>query len=1071
MKKNFLVLIALLCFSSLYAQDDDKKKIGGGHGLGSQGVTSGAKGGGHGLGSQGRSQGAISGVFSLNGGDIPRSPRPSANAYNRANSSKIAVGNKASVVKDSAYYQNFVKRNGWFEGRGPKLTEEEASHLSCYYKFSKKNSAGHWTFIQAYDGYGNLTTYHDIASYILNQFDGTDINANKAWKEKMSSVCQWEFVGSNDGKTVIQEIALDSYGNVVYSAIPTKIGTNTFLYSYIDSWGRPAYPRTDSLGNDIGFANFVEVTRNDKGYEVLYKYTDRNGIPAPNRSGEYMNRREYNENGDLLSHASLNVLGVRMIDEFGNCGQSATYDSRGNILTNMNYNDEGVYGKPMILYYNARNKTMDETCGNWYKYDKYGREIERGFLDTLGNRCSNQYGAFRIIREYNAHGLQTHCIAYDFNGNKAAMDSLGISEYVNTIDDNGYFLSTQTYDANGKLVNNEEGVCKKTWSFDADIETEETEYQVFADTISVKFHFERDSEGNEIRMWPNDDMIRIDSVNNRKDEILIAYYTMDKLPKDCWGFHKRVSTYKYEKGKRVLRQEWFDKEGKPADEEYSNGSTNGYTSQVLISDTINHCEYKYQYYYNYLKQAFVQVYDDNMSSVQSQYDLTPIGEHARVGWWDALFYNAKVEFDYNSKLKSFIVENEFGEPAYLSSTDDDLIYHYQVSNNHGGYVKFDENGNEIPDSMMNDFRNRLPAAFCIEATDSLLASSYGFKNNDIIISFGNWITDADLRTNVNNFYLESIIQSSQNKDVIILRHHPQEKRSEIVKMSLPFGKLSDFGIYAHKIYYTQKEKARLLNTCKANGITLIHNENNVNENGKTILMAVQTKGSLFSSTFYHLPAYDLKDPAILLHATEKYRKGRDTWNVKRDSIEKWIVKDMYNPNFDGKSELYLTHNLKEIKVIRKEGKGNKGLHIIPLNVDNTLFAKVIQCCDNNKEIPNETDSIINLYSMAIIHVEDSGAFRDNNYEGYYILLQFNNWRLGQDLDSLGKEIENSRNLEHSMAFIKLNTDEEDFSLGEFFNVTFPPGYLGLRFQDYEFQDEIYQEALKQLGKIKKYKRK
>lgn len=962
MKKIVFITLLLMCVASSFAhQTDTIKRKSGNHGIGNQVAPK------HGLGIQ------TSRTMNVN---IKSSERPSekdnqpqTNPYNKSSKSVNPRNNR--VPEDSAYYQHFIKRNGWFEGHGPKLTLKEASHLGCYYKFSKKNDAGHWTLMQAFDGYGNLTTNHSYAAYILDQNDENDAGANRAWKEKMQSMCQIEIIGSSDGKEVIQERSLDASGNVVFAGIPTRTGLNTYLYSYIDSWGRPAYIRTDSLGNDLGYANFVEVTRDDRGFEILFKFTDRNGIPAKNKDGAYMSKREYDDEGNELKSMSLNILGNRIIDDFGNCGMEYTYDNKGNMLTAMSHNEDW---KPESYSQTERSSLDDNTCGYWFKYDDYGREIERGFLDTLGHFCANRYGVYRIVREYNDHGLQTHAVSYDEYGNKTPMDSLGIAEYLNDINANGYYTSVQSFDAQGKLRNNDNGYCKKTWTFIGNDEIEETEYQIVGDSVMMTFHYEHDSMGNELRIWPFDELIRIDSVDTRGNETFLAYYDLSFQPKDKWGFHKRVSSYKYEDKKRTLFQKWINKEGKPADEEYANGDSNGYTSQIIITDTLAHKKTRYQYFYDVLlKYAYVQEMDDDMNTILAQYDITYSGEQARVGWWNNLHYKTIVEYDYNNDIKSMIGENEFGEPSYLSSTDDDYVFHYYVNNK-----SFDENGNEIPDSTMSSFIKNLPQVFCVEITDTTIAYPLGLRNGDIILSYGNWAITEDLKTDLDYFYLETILQTGHSKNMTILRHHPESNSSEVIALqNIPKGRTSDLGFFPHKIYYTQKEKQRLLNTYEKYGERFIPY---TIAKDTTIMLAVQTKGGFESTRLYHLPTYNIKDPGVVLFAKERYNKGIDTWSLL-NTIDIWERQNMFR--IKG-ANLYITQDLTTTRHIDKQSRGLGGMRFVPIKVDIDTYNNLLNCYNslgesitNEKKSENVAPSALKIKEkqlwgawMTIVNVDD-----------------------------------------------------------------------------------------------------
>ena len=885
-----------------------------------------------------KSQKAESG--SINSSLKPDKNKFSSNSFNKTGNGRMAPGTK-KVIADSAYYRDFVKRNGWFEGRGKRLTLEEASHLSCYYKFSKKNSAGNWTLMQAYNAYGQLTTQHGYSAYILNQFDDKDAGANKEWKEKMQSMCQIELIGSNDGKDVVQERSLDASGNVVFTAIPTKTGKNTYLYSYIDSWGRPIYVRTDSLGNDLGYANFVEVTRDQRGYEVLYKFTDRNGIPAKNVDGAYMSRREYDDRGYDYKTMSLNVLGNMMIDDFGNCGMEYTYDDNGFLIKAMSHNAEW---KPESRSgSNGRSDLDDGSCGYWFKRDKYGREIERGFLDTLGHKCVNRYGAYRIEREYDDHGNQIHAVSFDEKGNKVAMDSLGTAEIVNTVDKDGNFTSTITLNAKGGYVNDADGACKYTRVLVNGAERENTQYEAIGDSLRVKFHLESDSLGNTVRYWPKDDLVRVDSVNQRGEETLLAWYDLNLKPKNWWGFHRRVSEYQYEPQKRAIIQKWFDKNGNWADEQNADGSTNGYTGKILISDSLAHTETIYRYIGDMLNKAYVLGYDEEMRVTQSQCDLTLTGEQTRVGWWDVLFYNAKVEYDYNGEIKSYFAINEFGEPSYLSSLDSDLVYHFQYKNGKV-YNYFDENGNLINKDSLSVFYQKLPSVYSIEVTDTASANVIGVKNNDVILSYGDWTLPKDLMGDKNYFYLELIIKNLENKDMTILRHHPDKNSSEVIRLKLPKGSLEQFGFYPHLIYYTQREKQRLIETIAQWNFEL---GADYKKGTHEIILDVPKKGSVESTPMYW--AYNRREPYMIVSADQQspLLGTKDFWFADNGTHAEFSAKRMLLASVKALKHAVLTSDLST--VVEDKWDQTMGSTLKSLYLDDENYEKLLKLCAAYKQ--------------------------------------------------------------------------------------------------------------------------
>lgn len=831
-----------------------------------------------------------------------------------------------TIYKDSAYYAKIVKKHGWWIGVGKKLTLKEASHLNYYFKLSKKNQAGNWTYIEAFDGYGNPTTYHNIGTYLANQYDDEDKGLNSDWRDKLQTVCKWKIYADASGKDVIQERALDSEGDVVYIYSPVKVGENEYTGSFIDSWGMPIFMRTDSTGNDAGFANFVHITRDDRGYEVQYSYIDRFGFTQKNKDGAYMTRREYDDMGNQIKEASLNIVGDYMLDDYGNCGWESTYDSQGCQLSAQYFD---ASWKPMRMP-NLRGGS-GEVYGFRFEQDKHGRDTAVVVIDGHGNPDVNEFGVHRMIKHYNEHGKQIFFANYDLNGNLIAGDKLGIAQAIWDFNSSGDVTLIEYKNANGEYVNGADGYCKSIYVYDEKlINISQTNYKITPEKELVAvFEFSRDKIGNRMRKWPLDNQVRIDSVDSKGRNTLIAWYDLDGNPIEYEGMHKDIT--KYDDIKDREEEIWLDKDG----DEFVDDDR-GYSKNIQIKDAKKNVITNYQYMYGMLKQSFQKQFTPGFEDITAQWDITPYGEHARVGWWDNLHYTCKVDYTMYGKIRTMVGHNEFDEPSYLTflGNSGEVYCFSDINNGHRRY--YDESGVEIPDSMMTEFKSKLPRVFCIEVTDTSIAYPLGLKNGDIIISYGDWITEKDLNTNVDYFYLETILKANQDKQITLLRHHPEKNSSEILHRNLPKGRTSDLGFYPHKIYYTQKEKQRLLTTCGKFGeeyIPLVAVEDT------TILLAVQTKGGFIATRLYHLPGYNIKDPGIVLYAKEKYNKGVDTWSML-NTIDRWKKQDMFR--IKG-ANLYITQDLKTTRHIDKQSSGLGGMTFIPIKVSMEIYNSLLQC--------------------------------------------------------------------------------------------------------------------------------
>lgn len=860
---------------------------------------------------------------------------------------------KIKSNKDSVFYLNVTKRNGWPEGIGKPLKREELPHIPVYYVLSNKNAKGKWTFMRAYDAYGNLTTYHSWGAYIMNPNDEYDTGANADWVEKLKTVCQWEYIGDSEGKEVIQERALDKDKNVVFCYNIVKVkenkndGSTIYSGSYTDAFSLPIFMRTDSTGNYQGQANFVQVKRDKRGYETLFAFTDEAGHIRLNKDGAYQTRKEYNDNGVQIREASLDLAGNQMIDFYGNCGWQKVVDEYGN-HTRATY-----FGKDNEPIRMPGFRGSNKVFGYELTYDKYHREQDRWYLDSLGNRDRNEYGVYHTVCEYNNHGERTLLSHYDRQGNLIGSDEYGIAQVVTDYDDKGNLLFLEWRNKEGLPVNGYGDYCRRVLTYDKKGNLlSQFDYRT-DDSITVSFKYVNDGIGNEIRYWYTDGYYRVDSVDIKGRATLEAWYDLNNKPiarrtDDAQAWHKHVTTYDDEKNIEV--EEWLDTDGSPyVNTEYS--LSNKYNISIDKKNPTTNILTNTQYLKPFgLAQKFQKEFDDE-GNIIAQWDITPYGEQARVGWWNNLHYKCKVNYTMYGKMMNMIGVNEFDEPSYLVSLNDDgEVYHYYDM---GTY--YDENMQVILSDSMASFKEKLPKAFCIEVTDTTKAYPLGLKNGDIILSYGDWTTSEDLRSNLDYFYLETILKNSRSKKIIVLRHNIKDKTSSIIVYDLPKGKPSELGFYPHQICYTQKEADRLRDACHRYNFSY---GNDVINGSKQILMGVQLKGGLIQTRFYHFSSYDYKDPGFLLYASEKYSKGHDTWSVLYNDIATWQKNDMFNSEFYGETELYLTQDMKSLKKLSKSSKGNRGLRIIPIYVTDEVYANLLSLYNTIDELPKQTTTSI-----------------------------------------------------------------------------------------------------------------
>lgn len=862
-----------------------------------------------------------------------KTDKPKTNSVELVDSTRDTIYVYANYLDSAsvAYYQRLTKKHGWMVGVGKSLSLDEAKHLSCYFKLSMKNHAGNWTRIEAFDGYGNRTTFHSIGTYIVNQHVTDDSEANQEWVSRLKSVCQWEFIGDASGKNVLQERALDQYGNAIYFYNPVKTGEGTYTGSYTDGNGMPVFMRTDSLGNDIGHANFVQILRDERGFDVKISFVDRFGYPQMNKDGAYQTLYEYDDDGNQTKEASLNMAGDYMTDNYGNCGWESTYEN-GYHVQSRYFDADGNYMRMPLLRADS-----EKVFGFRYKYDQYGRNIERMVIGKNAEPDTNQFGVHKVKWEFNDHGYYTSQRFYDLDGNLHPGTKDGIAQIICEYDDRGRPELIEYKDPSGRHVNNTDDpdnvYCRREMSFMPDYQESQTDFIAAADGSLVKeFEYRRDSLGNTMKKWYQDDLQKIDSVDFNGRSILEAWYHLDgSVAEDAYGLHRRVE--RFDDDKNMSTEKWMDKEGELLDYD-----DQGYSESVSYYDDDNWTITNYQYLYGILFQSFTKKFTEGYGDIVAQWDVTPYGEHARVGWWNNLHYVCDVEYTINGDLKTMIGKNEFGEPSYLTFLGTSGEVYYMSNLNNGERKYYDERGVEIPDSTMSAFKETLPMAYCIEVTDTTIAYPLGLRNGDIIISYGDWSVSEDLKTDMDYFYLEAIKQATSAKQITLLRHHPEQSSSEILRLDLPSGKTSDLGFYPHRIYYTAKEKNRLLHACEGYGVSLGYVPQ---ARDKEILLGVPTKGSVTSTRLYHLPGYSMKDPSVVLYAKEKYKDRYDTWSMLTDPVEAWEERQMF---YIKGSNIYFTEDLSSSRHVLKDSRGYGGMRVVPVMVSEQTYSQIIANC-------------------------------------------------------------------------------------------------------------------------------
>jgi hypothetical protein len=675
-----------------------------------------------------------------------------------------------------ARYRVFIKQNGWFVGKF-KLTEEQASHCQTYYRFSKKGSkTKHWTKMQAMDGYHRLTTNHNYSTYLLSQRDDTDTTGNKEMQEKLQTVCQWEFMADVTGDFSVEEKAYDEDDNFIYSFKKNRLqNEKEVLGSFFNEFGIPVTMR------DNDEANYLKITYDDKGNEILFEFYDKYGYQGFNRWGAYKMENQYNEDGLRIMNASLNTVGNRMIDRAGNCGWETKYDKNGLPIWGRSFDDKGNI---------ARTNSGIE---HQYEYDKYGNQIKQINLDGYGKPDIDNAGIHIYDMKYNERGQLIKTTFYDTALNICNHNKWKYAIVDRDYDKNGNLLMIATFDQDEKCI------YKRRYEYKNDIQISEKIYSLYGDSLMCNYHYRYSDTDNTYMEWKKGEYYNYWKKDVNGNWVHNAYFSPEDSLQPIINsseYHSHIHEYNYAPKYTTVVDKYFDTEGNLV-----RPKRKIYAKSVTKVDSIN--KVKYVSYYNANENwiySIKQEMNDGFDEILSELSLGITGKPVRNSIYGITFYKIIYKSNLNKTDNSH--RNEFGEPSLIERENN--IYHNRISKN-GVVFYYDENYKEITD--MDNYIKSLPFIFNCYVTDTLACRYNGLEDGDILIEYGDW--RFNWQNNEDSFLYEERKLQSEKKNVVVARANTDTNGFDIINLTFPQGSRSEIGYDLNKIYYTQEEKERL----------------------------------------------------------------------------------------------------------------------------------------------------------------------------------------------------------------------------------------------------------------------
>ena len=619
------------------------------------------------------------------------------------------------------HYGIVVKRYGWFEGL-ERISQDEASYRNCHYVLKYHGRwARHPYAMEARDGYGNFTTEHTWAPYIINQFDDTDTGVNEKTKERIGTICQWEFVSSRDGDCVIQERALDKDGNLVFvynrsvTHDPAKV-----ISTYSDDYGFPLMLRDSTY-------YYIRTTYDERGFETLMEFYNDQGMPITNKENVYQTRRCYLDNGVKSAEFSCFLDGRRMIDRFGNCG----YICQGFTADSLRWT-EAVYVDADL---DPCRSTAEQVIAQKVEYDEHGRDIQISYWNQSDEPDTCVYGFHAVCYEYNRHGKVTRQYFLDSDSVPCTLSS-GLKEVV------------WDYDEWGNKIREEkvyrtmtEGEIFEYLKDGTRVKYES--YVVYADAAAQDTVFllrSYDDTRNRTRVKMYQEHCERSSYDERGNLTCVAWFdAANRRPVEIDGYHVHRTAYDYQGKKTHYSTKYYGLNGsvvKPL---------NDYAHSEFRVDSLERSVsvLRYDEHGNFLRGDEYTYGDESFRYELTQQCIDEDWLPFRLFRDNDIFFRKRFVYSVRpEKSREQYVcygESEFGGPALI--VENGLVY-YAAYHSHG-LVLYDENGAVVGQydenrHLVRQSDREWPYLAYIDTKNHKRVSGIGFNRGDIILECNDW---------------------------------------------------------------------------------------------------------------------------------------------------------------------------------------------------------------------------------------------------------------------------------------------------------------------------------------------
>lgn len=689
----------------------------------------------------------------------------------------------SKVVDDAVYSLGTVKRNCWHYPTQI-VDKKDIRNYAGIVRLSKKDNNGHFTRVEYIDGFGNLLPgAFTLAFQNIDGIDSVKI-ADESISTIMSRAAALEFISDRSGKNLIKERVLDSDGNLLFFTSVFYLRPDVIQTTAFDRFGAPLQCGKDSLNKPL---YPVEMTLLDKwGYDSVTGLFDHVGTPLLNSDKALFAITANDSLGNVIRKQSADLDGNLIIDIVGNCGWEYEYDSVGNVIKASNRDEKW---QPIRTVQGESEGTI---CHR-YEYDKYNRKTRQYFVDSDGNPDTTVLGTHEIRFSYGPD-YSTHTIeGVNLNGEPSPIYTDGRSWATETYRyENGKLVEYHTFDIDGKPYSDFNYYSSLFRTYDSHGNFISEENFVAEDGVEQLNYKNYNSPDSVYTRWSNGDY-RIDLMDKKGRTISSINYSSDGALDEDFDTPKILKTYVDKKKRCRITEKYFD--------------SNDMLDHIEITDidSIAHAKDFYKLNSdNEVYESYRIIYDPTFNESLSQYNINSFGKLTKCGRGSDTYYSkAIIRHTPGGALAAFYCRDNAGNPDYYQFGLDDFS-HIKLFRDDFSVIRFD-----IDNSIIDYFATTaedMPQALSIEVTDPK-AYSTGIRDNDIILQYGDYILDWNLRgySNAIGYWaLKSVLNADTEKELIVYR--PENKSGKntgsIVRIPLPKGTSADLGFKVHVLNHT-----------------------------------------------------------------------------------------------------------------------------------------------------------------------------------------------------------------------------------------------------------------------------